>query len=272
MAESYKGLIVETGGSIARVTIDRPGDRNSVNSELMAEFEGTLADIEKTDARAVIFTGAGSTYFIGGADGIEMMQCTPEEAARFSRRIQALYEKLEKYPLITLAAIGGLCFGGGFEFALACDFRIASRTARIGLPEVKVGIIPGGGGTQRLPRVVGLGLATEMILSGKLYSGADALAMGLVHRAVPADGLIESAEAFLQKILRQPHYALIHAKRALRASGYLPLDKGQEVESSEFSRCFSHGFFVELMKKRLREGTLETTAELPAGFLDGGDK
>ena len=178
-------LILDHQKEICFITINRVNDRNSINTPLMKELELALTETEKTAARAVVFRGAGDTHFIGGADGIEMMQLDPEGASAFSARIQNLFNRMEENPLILVAAINGLCFGGGYEFALACDFRIAGETARLGLPEVKVGLIPGGGGTQRLPRLVGVGKAMEMILSGRLYEAEEALRMGLIHRVVP---------------------------------------------------------------------------------------
>ena len=186
MVKEYSRILVDHREEICWVTINRPGDRNSIDSVLMKELGQVLREVEKTKTRAIIFTGVGTTYFIGGADGIEMMQCDPKGARAFSTRIQKLFNRMEASPLILVAAINGLCFGGGFEFAMACDLRVASEEASIGLPEVKVGIIPGGGGTQRLPRLVGMGRAMEMILSGKLYKGREAFEMGLVHSVVPS--------------------------------------------------------------------------------------
>jgi enoyl-CoA hydratase/carnithine racemase len=268
MVQEFSHLIVDTGPEAAWVSINRPGDRNSINSEVMTELDAVLSVLEKSGARAVVFTGAGSEYFIGGADGIEMMQCSPDGAAAFSRRFQALLERMEASPLILLAAINGLCFGGGYELALACDLRVAAETARIGLPETKVGIIPGGGGTQRLPRLVGMGLAMEMILTGRLYKGPQALQMGLVNRCVPLAGLKQAAGELLAQVLRQPQHALSHAKAAVRASQRGGLAEGQAVESREFGQCFDHDYFVELMRAQLKSGALQTTAKLPKGFLD----
>jgi enoyl-CoA hydratase/carnithine racemase len=169
---------------------------------------------------------------------------------------------MEASPLILVAAINGLCFGGGFEFAMACDLRVATEDARIGLPEVKVGLIPGGGGTQRLPRLVGSGRAMEMILSGRLYKGLEAAEMGLVHSVVKKDGLQEGVEKLLKPVLRQPQYALSLAKQAVHASRSGSLAQGMKIEGEQFSRCFDHDFFRDLMKKQLRQGVLETTADM----------
>ena len=272
MQKEYLRIQVDPRGDICRVTISRPGDRNSIDTVLMKELGQVLKDVERTQARAIVFTGAGETYFIGGADGVEMMQCDPQKARAFSVRIQRLFNRMEASPLILVAAINGLCFGGGFEFAMACDLRVASEEARIGLPEVKVGIIPGGGGTQRLPRLVGLGRAMEMILTGKLFRGREALEAGLVHSVVSADQLLKEAERILEPIFRNPQHALSQAKRAVRASQNSTLAKGLQVESAAFGRCFSHDYFVELMRKQLRDGTLKTTVKLPRRVLEGREK
>jgi len=263
MGKEYSRVLVDPRGEICWVTIHRPEDRNSIDTALMKELAQILRETEKSPARAIIFTGEGATHFIGGADGIEMMQCTPKGARTFSVRIQNLFNRMEASPLILVAAINGLCFGGGFEFAMACDLRVAGEDARIGLPEVKVGIIPGGGGTQRLPRLVGMGRAMEMILSGKLYKGKEAWEMGLVHSVVPPDQLLKEAERILGPVFRNPQYALSLAKRAVRASSQNNLAHGLRVESEAFSRCFTHDYFLRLMRQQLQEGTLKTTVRLP---------
>lgn len=268
MAKEYSGILVESQGELCWVRINRPGDRNSIDSVLMKEMAHMLKEMERTEARAIIFTGMGDTYFIGGADGVEMMQCGPQGALAFSARIQKLFNRMEASPLILVAAINGLCFGGGFEFAMACDIRVASEEASIGLPEVKVGIIPGGGGTQRLPRLVGMGRAMQMILSGKLYKGREAFELGLVHSAVPSDQLYMETERILESILRNPQYALSQAKRAVKASSRGPLSDGLRVERQAFRHCFSHDYFVKLMRKQLKEGVLKTTVKLPGRVLE----
>jgi enoyl-CoA hydratase len=270
MEGAYEHLLVERRGAILSAVINRPCDRNSINSTVMRELIEFMARAENTSARAVIFTGAGDTYFIGGADGIEMMQYDPEGARAFSQRIQNLFNRMEASPLILVAAINGLCFGGGFEFALACDLRVASKRSRIGLPEVKVGLIPGGGGTQRLPRLVGEGKAMEMILSGRLYKGSDAAEMGLVHRVVEHEKLLDGADALLDPILRQPGYVLPLAKHAVHASRSISWESGLKGERVQFGHCFEHRFFVDLMHQQMMEGLLKTTADI--SHLKGGDE
>jgi enoyl-CoA hydratase/carnithine racemase len=263
MPETYSRLIVEQDNDFLKVRINRPGDRNSIDSVLMDELVKMLENAEASDIRVVVFTGSGSTYFIGGADGIEMMQCDPDSGRAFSRKIQALFDRMEQSPLILVAAINGLCFGGGFEFAMACDFRIAAESARIGLPEVKVGLIPGGGGTQRLPRLVGMGKAMQMILSGKLYPAAAALSEGLVHLCVPDEDLEKACQEFLGPILKNPQYALSQAKLSVKAAQNNAFTEGLRQESAAFQRCFEQDFFADLMCRQIEDGVLETTAELP---------
>lgn len=192
-----------------------------------------------------------------------MMQCNPMEAQAFSTRIQELFNRMEASPLILVAAISGLCFGGGFEFAMACDLRIADESAKIGLPEVKVGIIPGGGGTQRLSRLVGTGPAMEMILTGRLYDASKAYDCGLVHRLAAPTRLDADAEKMLEPILRNPRHAVSRAKLAVKAAQNKSFVDGLEFESNHFAQCFKQDFFVDLMCRQLREGVLKTTITLP---------
>lgn len=263
MSQGYSQILINQRGDILWVTINRLEDRNSINTPLMEELEQMLDEKEKATTRAVVFTGGGDTHFIGGADGIEMMQLDPEGALAFSARIQGLFNRMEESPLVLVAAINGLCFGGGFEFAMACDLRVASEKARIGLPEVKVGLIPGGGGTQRLPRLVGVGRATDMILSGRLYKGREALDMGLVNYVSPHNELSKEVERVLEYIFRNPQYTLSLAKRAVHASQDRPFSEGLRAESDAFKECFSQDYFADLMIQQLKAGALTTTAELP---------
>lgn len=268
MSNSYSLLKVEYREDICWLTVTRTADRNSINTALMIELDQALTEAEGAEVRAAVITGAGDTYFVGGADGIEMMQCDPEQGSAFSARIQGLFNRIEKSPLLLVAAVNGLCFGGGYELALACDFRIAGERARIGLPEVKVGLIPGGGGTQRLPRLVGVGRALEMILSGRLYPAKEALEMNLVNSVVPAESLLAETAAFLRPILKNPAYALAQAKRAVRASQYTCLSEGLTIETEEFRKCFQHDYFVKLMCHQIKTGVLHTTVSVPAGLCE----
>ena len=263
MIQSNALVQVETRENIVWATIRRSKDRNSINSLLMAEILQVLENAEKTNARAIVFSGEGDTYFIGGADALEMIRCTPEQAYGFSMRIQRLFDRMEESPLLIMAAINGLCYGGGLEFALACDFRIAAETARMGLPEVRVGIIPGGGGTQRLPMLVGKGKALEIILSGRLYSAEQALAMGLVHEVAPGADLFSRTAGLLEPIFRNPQYALSNAKRALQAFQNFGFADGLAVERNQFKSCFKHDFFEKEIQRQVKAGIMPTTETLP---------
>ncbi len=263
MLDTYSRLIIDRDGDFLNVCINRPGDRNSIDSILIDELVQMLEATETSNVRTVIFRGSGDTYFIGGADGIEMMQCDPKSGRAFSKKIQALFNRMETSPLILVAAINGLCFGGGFEFALACDFRIAAESARIGLPEVKVGLIPGGGGTQRLPRLVGTGKAMQMILSGKLFPAEQACAQGIVHLCVPDVGLERQCHEFMKPILKNPQYALSQAKLSVKAAQNNAFTEGLQKENKAFQHCFEHNFFIDLMCRQMEEGVLETTVERP---------
>jgi len=262
MPNDYPHLFIRETQDICWAQINRPEDRNSLNSELIGELIRFIESTEGTSTRAVVFRGVGETYFIGGADGVEMHLFSPSEARAFSMNIHNLFNRMEASSLLMVAAINGLCFGGGYEFALACDFRVASKRARIGLPEVKVGIIPGGGGTQRLSRLVGMGKALEMILSGHLYSADEAFELGLVHYLVKDQELEKKAEEILRKIFVIPQHALSSAKKAIYASQYLPFDQGLKVETEEFGKCFTYDFFSKLIKEQIKDGRLKTTLQL----------
>jgi enoyl-CoA hydratase/carnithine racemase len=237
----------------------------------MLALRATLEEAEGAGARAMVLEGGGETYFVGGADGIEMMQLDPDGARSFSARFQGLLDRMEASPLVIAAAIDGLCFGGGLELAMACDLRVATTRTRIGLPEVKVGLIPGGGGTQRLGRLVGHGRAVQMILSGGLLHAEVAAEWGLVHAAVPAAELRPKVDALLEPILARPDYAVRLAKEALGATRLGSLEAGLAAERECFAKCLEHDFFPDLMREQLREGVLQTSADVDR-LLEGGDK
>lgn len=259
MNEQWKGLAVREEGGVSWVTIDRVEDRNSLDSETISELRCHLEAAEKADGRAVVYRGAGGTHFIGGADGVEMYEMGPDGALAFSRRIQELFTRMEASRLFLVAAIDGLCFGGGLEFALACDLRLATETARLGLPEVRMGIIPGGGGTQRLPRAVGFGRAAEMILGGRLYGADEALKLGLVSAVVPAADLEARAAEIVRRVTEVPRHAFAAAKQALHASSSLPLPQGLAMESNRFADCFREPYFADRVREQLADGRLTTT-------------
>ena len=259
MNRRWANLTVREADGVSWVTIDRVEDRNSLDSETISELGCHLEAAEKADGRAIVYRGAGGTHFIGGADGVEMYEMAPDGARGFSRRIQELFTRMESSRLFLVAAIDGLCFGGGLEFALACDLRLATEASRLGLPEVRLGIIPGGGGTQRLPRVVGFGRAAEMILGGRLYGADEALKLGLVSAVVPAADLEERAAKIVRRVAEIPRHAFAAAKQALHASRSLPLPQGLAVESDRFAKCFREPYFADRVREQLADGRLTTT-------------
>jgi enoyl-CoA hydratase/carnithine racemase len=257
--DRFPNLTVREDDGVAWVTITRPGDRNALDTETIAALQGHLAAAETAGARAIVYQGAGGEHFIGGADGVEMASFGPQEARAFSEGIQALFERMEACPLFLVAAIDGLCFGGGLEFALSCDLRIASDRSRLGLPEVRLGIIPGGGGTQRLPRVIGFGRAAEMVLGGRLVGAEAALSMGLVHAVVAPEALAAAAAERAARALRISPHAFAAAKRVLSLSRSLPLRDGLRAEAGAFAGCFAHGDFADSVRGQLADGRLKTT-------------
>ncbi len=261
MSERFANLRVSRAPDVQWVTIARPKDRNSLDSDTIDQLRRQLEEAEASQARAIVYRSEGDEYFIGGADGVEMYRLGPQGAQEFSELIQALFNRMEASPLLLIAAIDGLCFGGGLEFALACDLRVASDRSRLGLPEVKLGIIPGGGGTQRLPRVVGFGRAVEMILAGRLSPAEEALKMGLINAVVPAAGLGSWAEEAAKRATKMPQFAFSAAKRAVYASRDLPLQQGLRLESDRFAECFAHSYFADRVREQLTDGRLQTTKE-----------
>mgnify|MGYP001066235519 CR=1 FL=1 len=268
--ESARRLVVRTSDRVDWVTIHRPGDRNALDSETLTELSLHLKNADTRGTRVIIYEGAGAEYFIGGADGVEMYQFSVEQAHTFSGRIQALFRSMEASSMLLISAIDGLCFGGGLEFALACDLRIATDRSRMGLPETKLGIVPGGGGTQRLPRVIGAGRATEMILTGRLVTAREALDAGLIHRVVPASGLRSEAGTWAERGLRIPVHAFEAAKRLTQAARELPLEQGLNLEARSFAHCFEDSFFADRVREQLADGRLKSTVHTrPKGSGNG---
>jgi enoyl-CoA hydratase/carnithine racemase len=257
----YANLTVAEADGIGWVTIDRQLDRNSLDSGTIGELESHLDASAAAGLRAIIYRGAGETHFIGGADGVEMYRFGPDQARAFSQRIQRLFDRMETSPLLLIAAIHGLCFGGGLEFALACDLRIAAVDARLGLPEVKLGIIPGGGGTQRLPRIAGWGRAVEMILSGRLYEASEAWDRGVVHEVVAPHELESVVRTCAERAVSVPPHAFAAAKRAVYASWRASMDDGLAEEADRFAACFGEPFFADRVEEQLASGRLTTTRD-----------
>ncbi|MBI5368230.1 MAG: enoyl-CoA hydratase/isomerase family protein [Planctomycetes bacterium] len=226
---SYDNLKVETQGGVGIVTVNRPEARNALDRKTVNELHAALAQLAD-DARVgvVLFTGAGDKVFVAGADIKELRGRTKADA--LARINTGLFAAIDNYEKITIAAVNGFALGGGFELALACDLRIASTAARFGFPETGLGIIPGAGGTQRLPRLVGLGRAKEIVLLGEVFDAARAEALGIVSKAVEPDALMPAALAMARKVLERAPLASRLAKITLNASARSSLDTGLTLE------------------------------------------
>jgi enoyl-CoA hydratase len=225
---------------LAVVTLDRPKVLNALNHLSMSELEQVFLDIrQNADVRVVLITGAGEKAFIAGADITELTSLSALEGEQTATRGQRIFSLIENCGKPVIACINGFALGGGCELALACTLRIASTNARLGQPEVKIGIIPGFGGTQRLPRLIGKGAALKMILTAEAISAAEALRLGLVDEVVAPDQLMTRAEQIAQTIAGMAPLAIRDSIRAVNAGYDLPLASGLELEASLFGLACS---------------------------------
>jgi len=232
-------------GHVATLTINRPDKLNALNAEVLAELHATLTGIvtESTmgdpgcATRAVVLTGAGKA-FVAGADIAAMAEMTTTAAARFSEAGHALCAALEAAPFPVLAAVNGFALGGGLELALACDFILAADTAKVGLPEVTLGVIPGFGGTQRLARRIGLGRARELVYTGRMVTAEEALRLGLVNEVVPGADLLARATKVAEQIAGAGPLAVAAAKRAMLHGSEIALGPACELERQAFAGLF----------------------------------
>jgi enoyl-CoA hydratase len=232
-------ILNERDGRVAVLTVNRPDKLNALNDQVRDEMLAALAAIETDDAvGAVVITGAGEKSFIAGADISEFAGRSPFDQ-RHAMRSPRIFDVMSSFPKPVLAMINGFCLGGGCELALSCDLRVASDKARFGQPEIKLGLIPGGGGTQRLPRLVGVGHALRMILTGDMVAADEALRIGLVEMVVPHDELRAKTLELAHKIAAFSPLTVRVAKEAVRASHKLPIEDGVAYERDLFCLCFS---------------------------------
>ncbi len=226
-------------GGVALLTVNRPDKMNALNGEVRCALLGALEELEgHDDVRAVVVTGAGEKAFIAGADIGEFRDARPVEQYR-SMQDGDVYSALEAFRKPVVAMINGFCLGGGCELAMACDIRIAAAEAKLGQPEINLGLIPGGGGTQRLPRLVGEGRAMKMIMTGEMVSGEEAGRIGLVDQVVPREKLRESTLEMAREIASKSPLALQAAKESILAARRTSLDEGRKFERGWFSLLFS---------------------------------
>ncbi|MBC7246506.1 MAG: enoyl-CoA hydratase/isomerase family protein [Actinobacteria bacterium] len=239
MPYDYDLLIVEIKDGVATVTLNRP-PLNPLNAELFSQI-GRCADELAADdqVRAVVITG-GEKNFAAGADIKEMVEASAVDITKFNVLAQESFSKVENIPKPVIAAINGFALGGGCELAISCDWRYAHENAKIGQPEILLGIIPGAGGTQRLPRLIGPARAKEMIYSGRFYSAQECLEMGLVQKVVTGEeSVIEYAQKVAARYATGPAVALAMAKRAINKGMECSIEEGLVIESQGFTICFA---------------------------------
>jgi enoyl-CoA hydratase len=234
----FQNIKFEKKNHIAYITIDRPKVLNALNMATMQELKTVFADLkDDSDVRVVILTGAGEKSFVAGADINELSQQTPVSAKEYTHRGQAIVDAIENLGKPVIACVNGFALGGGCELAMACTMRIASENAKFGQPEVKLGLIPGYGGTQRLPRLVGKGLAMQQVLTGEMISAQEAHRIGLVNEVVPQAELIARAEAIAAKIIANSPLAIQYAMEAVNRGYDMPLADGLYLEATLFAVC-----------------------------------
>jgi enoyl-CoA hydratase len=234
---AYTNIRVDVSESIATLTIDRPAVKNALNRETVAESLAALAELEtREDVGVLIVTGSGESSFVSGSDINDIRKRTRDDG--LAAIASSLCAAVERFPRPTIAAINGYALGGGCELALACDLRVAAETAKFGQPELGLGIIPAAGGTQRLPRVVGLGWAKHLILTGEIIDAKQALTIGLVTAVTPVGQLLLRARELAKRILKQGPLAARLAKVALNASARVDLDSGLLIETLAQAICY----------------------------------
>jgi enoyl-CoA hydratase len=235
MAEDKKYVLYEKQEQVATLTLNRPESLNALNTELLTELRAVLKDAEADAAvRVVMITGTGGKAFCAGADVAELLKRTPEEARAFSQWFQGIFTLIETIRKPVIAKIHGFCLGGGLELVLACDFRIASDKSVFGLPEVNLAIIPGGGGTQRLPRLIGKTKALQMLMTGEQINAMDAERLTLVNEIVPADELDRAVDEFVQKLRAKSPVTLGILKEAVNNGLEMDLEQALNYEAACF--------------------------------------
>ncbi|RMG79285.1 MAG: enoyl-CoA hydratase [Bacteroidetes bacterium] len=243
---TYNNLLINNEEYIQIITVNRPSHLNALNKETISELSNALEQAEKdSSVRVVIITGSGEKAFVAGADIKEFYKFSVEEGKQLSAEgHQKLFDKVENLAKPVIAAINGYALGGGLELAMAAHIRVASENAKLGLPEVSLGVIPGYGGTQRLPQLVGKGKAFEMIMTAQMISGQEALQYRLVNHVVPLSELMPKAKEIAEKIAKNSPVAIAAAIRAVNA-GFKSGVNGYEKEIEEFGKCFGSEDFKE---------------------------
>lgn len=237
---SFENILLEKDGAVAVVTINRPKALNALNAATLEELDRVFAGLEKDESVcAVIITGAGEKAFVAGADISFMKDLSPLEARNFALLGQAVFNRIENLPQPVIAAVNGFALGGGCELACACDIRLASENAKFGQPEVNLGVPPGFAGTQRLPRLVGKGLAKELLFTGDMITAQEAYRIGLVNKVYPAGELMEKAKEMAKKIAGKGKIAVQLVKAAVNKGMEMDLARGMAYEAEVFGLSFA---------------------------------
>jgi enoyl-CoA hydratase len=235
MPAAMKYVVYEKQDQVATIVLNRPKSLNALHTVLLTELRTALEDAEAdTAVRVIVITGAGDKAFCAGVDVAELVEKSPEEARAFSQWVQGIFTTVETMKKPVLAKIRGFCLGGGLELALACDFRIASDTSRFGLPEVNLAIIPGGGGTQRIPRLIGKTKALELLMTGTPIDAVEAFRLTLVNAVVPVDDLEKKVDDFIKKLLIKSPVTLGILKAAVNNGIEMDLAQALEYEAECF--------------------------------------
>jgi enoyl-CoA hydratase len=230
----YQHLLLSVQDRIATLTVNRPDKLNALNSALIGELGSAMDELQaREDVAGIILTGAGRA-FVAGADISELTAVSALEGKRLARRGQEIFRQFEISPKPTIAAVNGFALGGGCELAMSCQIRIASEAAKFGQPEVKLGLVPGYGGTQRLPRLVGRGRALQLLLTGEMIDAAEAHRIGLVNRVVSGDQLISTATALIQQMLTNAPLAVAACIDMVDRGLEMPLDDALSLEATQF--------------------------------------
>lgn len=238
--QKYQYLLYNSANGIATVTLNRPESLNALSKDVYVELYEMFTMIEDDDSiQAVILTGSGDKAFIAGADIAYMQPKDSIEIDDFIHRGRLASDKIYYMKKITIAAINGFALGGGLELAMCCDLRIASERAKFGQPEINLGIIPGGGGTQRLTQLVGMGRAKELIYTGDTIDAKTALSIGLINKVVASDKLVDESRAMAEKIISKSKIAMSLAKDAITMGANMSLPSGIDFEKKCFALCFA---------------------------------
>ena len=256
---TFENLVVVRANAVATVTVSRPKVLNALNTATILELDECISGLDQDGSvRVIVLTGSGDRAFIAGADIVELSRTVATSAREVARRGQALCDRLERANKPVIAAVNGFALGGGLEIAMACTVRLAADTAKFGQPEVNLGILPGFGGTQRLPRLVGSGRALELLLTGEPISADEAWRLGLVNRVVPADRLMHEAKDFATKFAAKAPLAVKYILNAVRDGMQVPLAEACDLEASFFELAAA--------TDDMREGTQAFLEKRPADF------